>query len=422
MSVSIIIGAQWGDEGKGKIVDILSEKASIVARYQGGANAGHTVIFNGKKYVLHLIPSGILHENVICLIGNGVVLDPIAFFNELDELRKMDINFKNRIFIYPNTQIIMPYHKIIDNLSEVKDKKIGTTGRGIGPCYVDKVARTGIQATDFLNPELLEEKIKFNITIKNVLIKHYYLSDEILFDNVMNEVNSYKDRLKEFILTDTNLVYDAIQKNKNIIFEGAQGVLLDIDHGTYPYVTSSNPIAGGATTGLGISPRKIDKVIGVFKAYTTRVGEGPFPTEINDQDGTKLRAEGNEFGATTGRPRRCGWLDLVALKYAHQLNSFDSLAMTKIDVLSGFDEIKVCINYVLDGKIISFFPKDAQSLNKIKPIYKVFKGWRKSISGFNNCSELPDEIISYIKFIENYIGSKISILSIGSDRKETIFI
>lgn len=422
MSVTVIVGAQWGDEGKGKIVDILSEQADIVARYQGGANAGHTVIINETKYVLHLIPSGILHQNVLCLIGNGVVLDPLAFFEELDTLKKYNIEYNNRIFIFPNTHIILPYHKYIDTLSEAKDNKIGTTGRGIGPCYVDKYSRTGIQAIDFLYVNRLIDKIRHNLKIKNNLIRHYYNADEINESNLIDEVLSYREKLVKFILTDTSILTKAIKEKKNIILEGAQGVLLDVDHGTYPFVTSSNPISGGATTGLGISPRNIDKIIGVFKAYTTRVGEGPFPTELNDESGEKIRKIGGEFGATTGRPRRCGWLDLIALKYANQINGFDSLAITKVDVLTDFDEIKACVGYEIDGKIIDYFPLDLELLKKVKPVYKSFKAWKNINPKSNNISDLPDELIEYIKFIEDFTGTKISIISTGSERKQTIFI
>lgn len=422
MSVTVIVGAQWGDEGKGKIVDILSEQADIVARYQGGANAGHTVIINDTKYILHLIPSGILHQNVLCLIGNGVVLDPLAFFEELDTLKKYNIEYKNRIFIFPNTHIILPYHKYIDTLSEAKDNKIGTTGRGIGPCYVDKYSRIGIQAIDFLYVNSLIEKIKHNLKIKNNLIRHYYSANEIDETNLIDEVLSYREKLLNFILTDTSILTKAIKENKNVILEGAQGVLLDVDHGTYPFVTSSNPISGGATTGLGISPRYINKIIGVFKAYTTRVGEGPFPTELNDESGEKIRKIGSEFGATTGRPRRCGWLDLIALKYANQINGFDSLAITKVDVLTDFDEIKACVGYEIDGKIIDYFPLDLEALKKVKPLYKSFKSWKSINLKSNNISDLPDELIEYIKFIEDFTGTKISIISTGSERKQTIFI
>lgn len=422
MNVKVVLGAQWGDEGKGKIVDILSSECDVVARFQGGANAGHTVIVKDKKYILHLIPSGILHDKVVCVIGNGVVLDPIAFFEELEFLSEQSINPDGRIFILPNTQIIMPYHKLIDNLSENKDQKIGTTGRGIGPAYADKSARLGIQAIDFFNNDILSFKITNNMKQKNILLKNYYKHDEINFETMLEEAISIGKKLLPYILTDSLYVNKAIRSGKKVLIEGAQGALLDIDHGNYPFVTSSNPTIGGALTGLGIPPKAIGETIGIVKAYATRVGEGPFPTEQKNKVGEELRKIGSEFGATTGRPRRCGWLDLVALRYSNSINGYDSLAITKLDVLGELSEIKICTDYKLKSRVINYFPIDYKTLDQVEPEYTTLPGWRSNLQGISKYDELPKEAKEYLDFIEKYLNVPIKIISIGSERSETIFV
>ncbi len=422
MSVSVVIGSQWGDEGKGKIVDLLSENVDVVVRYQGGANAGHTIFVNNKKFVLHLIPSGIIRKDILCIIGNGVVLDPSAFFEELEILHNNKIETDGRIKILPNAHLVLPFHKLLDQLSESRTNKIGTTGRGIGPTYVDKYSRLGIRAIDLFNLDYAFSILEKNIEIKNLLVEHYYKSNQIRFDEIKNYLFEVKDRLISFVTRDAALVSKLIEEGKKILLEGAQGSLLDIDFGTYPFVTSSNPTIGGALTGSGISSKQIQEIYGVTKAYCTRVGEGPFPTELNDRIGEALRINGNEFGATTGRPRRCGWLDLPALKYSSKINGFDFLAITKLDVLSGFDEIKVCTAYKINGEIIDYFPTDVITLGKVEPIYKTFNGWKKSIQGLKKFEHLPENAKKYLSFIEENVGVKIKIISTGFERDDSIII
>ncbi len=421
MNAKVVLGAQWGDEGKGKIVDILSSDCDLVARFQGGANAGHTVIVKEKKYILHLIPSGILHEKVICVIGNGVVLDPLALFEEIEFLNAHNIKTDGRIFILPNTQIIMPYHRLIDNLSENKDQKIGTTGRGIGPAYTDKSARLGIQAIDFFSEEILRFKVENSIKQKNILLEYYYEKESIDFGPAFGEAADIAERIKPYILRDSLFVNKAISEGKKVLIEGAQGALLDVDHGNYPFVTSSNPTIGGALTGLGIAPKAIGETIAIVKAYATRVGEGPFPTEQKNEIGEQLRKIGSEYGATTGRPRRCGWLDLVSLKYSTQINGYNSIAVTKLDVLSEFSELKICTSYTLNGKTLDYFPIDYKSLEKVEPVYTVLPGWNTEVMGISNYNELPLEAKKYLSFIEEYLNVPIRIISTGSERSETIF-
>lgn len=421
MSAIVVIGSQWGDEGKGKIVDLLSESVDVVVRYQGGANAGHTIFVNGKKFVLHLIPSGIIRSNILCVIGNGVVLDPHSFLEELQLLNQNGIDTNDRIKILPNTHIVLKSHKIFDSLSEEKNK-IGTTGRGIGPAYTDKYARIGIRAIDLFNDDYIKSTIEANTQIKNAIATNYFSKSSIDFKEIISELIEVRDKLKPFIIEDASYVSKLLASGKKLLLEGAQGTLLDVDFGTYPYVTSSNPTIGGALTGSGISPKYISEVIGVVKAYCTRVGEGPFPTELKDSIGDELRKIGNEFGATTGRPRRCGWLDLVALKYSSLINGFDSLAITKLDVLSNFDEIKVCTHYKLNDDIIDYFPIDVNTLMKVEPIYKTFKGWGKTIQGLKNFNQLPQEAVEYLSFIEEYLSIKIKIISTGFERNDTIIL
>lgn len=422
MSAKVVIGSQWGDEGKGKIVDLLSENVDAVVRYQGGANAGHTIYVNDVKYVLHLIPSGIIRKNIICVIGNGVVLDPVAFFEELNLLKQNKIDFEGRIKILPNTHIVLPFHKLFDQLNEKGENKIGTTGRGIGPAYTDKYMRLGIRAIDLFNEDYLIKLLEKNLEIKNALAHSYYKIESINKEEILKFLFDYKDKLKPFVVNDSTYVSSLLKEGKEVLFEGAQGALLDIDFGTYPFVTSSNPTIGGVITGTGINPKYIDEIIGVAKAYCTRVGEGPFPTELKNDLGEMIRMKGNEFGATTGRPRRCGWIDLPALKFSATLNGFTSLAITKLDVLSDLDLIYVCTGYKLDNELIDYYPVDIASLSRIQPVYESLEGWKKDITGIKEFDELPKEAKKYVKFIEDYTGVKIKIISTGYERNDSIII
>ena len=399
---TLILGLQWGDEGKGKIVDNLSESIDIVCRFQGGHNAGHTIKVNGQKTVLHLIPSGILHKNTKCLIGNGVVLALDALYKEIKHLEEKNISFKDRFFISSACVLILPTHITLD---KVKDKKesIGTTGRGIGPAYEDKIGRRAIRFGDLGDPKLLKEKINSLVKYHNRLLENIYQHEPHNAEEVFNNVVMYKELYDKYCIDSQETMYQWIKNDQSILFEGAQGTLLDIDHGTYPYVTSSSTTAGGVSTGLGIGPKFIDKIIGITKAYTTRVGEGPFPTELHDESGLMLAEKGNEFGATTGRPRRCGWLDLVLLKKAIFINSVTDLCITKLDVLDEMQEIKVCINY--DNGV---------------PVYKNFEGWLATTEGITVFSDLPEKARLYIQFIEEFVECDASIISTGPSRNQTI--
>ncbi len=420
MSVTIVVGGQWGDEGKGKIVDILSERHDIVVRYQGGANAGHTVLIGDKKYVLHLIPSGILRQDVLCVIGNGVVIDPKALLDEIKLLENMGIKIKGRLFISHNAHMIMPYHKLLDSINESGASKIGTTGRGIGPCYIDKYARCGIKIVDLLDKSILKEKITFNIKEKNVLFNEVYHQKGLDADEIFKEYSEFDAAVNQYITDTPEFLHNALSEGKSILLEGAQGALLDVDFGTYPYVTSSSPTAGGACTGSGIPPTKISSVLGIVKAYTTRVGLGPFPTELLDEDGEKLRTIGSEYGATTGRPRRCGWYDAALVKYSRMINGMERVAITKLDVLSSFDEIKVCVGYELNGKSISNFPTDVNKLTRVIPIYESLPGWKKSLSEISNYNNLPAEAKDYLQFIAHQSRFEISMIGVGPKRNQTI--
>lgn len=422
MSVSVLVGSQWGDEGKGKIVDILSERYDIVVRYQGGANAGHTVLIGDQQYILHLIPSGILREGVVCIIGNGVVIDPKALLDEIKILESNNIKISGRLFISHNAHLIMPYHKLLDSISESGNNKIGTTGRGIGPCYIDKYARKGIKIVDLLNKEVLEKKIRENLEEKNNLLKKVYDHAELDVEEIIKEYIEFDKIIDQYVKDVPSYIHNALDEGKSILLEGAQGALLDVDHGTYPFVTSSSPTSGGACTGTGLPPTKIDSVIGIVKAYTTRVGNGPFPTELLDADGEKLRTIGAEFGATTGRPRRCGWLDLFLLKYSCLINGIDEAAITKLDVLSHFEKIKVCTGYEIDGKLLKSFPTDVQQLEKITPVYEELPGWNTNISEAKGFDELPAATKDYLKFISDSCKFKISIVSVGPKRDQTIIL
>jgi adenylosuccinate synthase len=422
MNVTVLVGSQWGDEGKGKIVDILSENTDIVVRYQGGANAGHTVEIGEKKFILHLIPSGILRDKVICVIGNGVVIDPSSLLQEIEFLEKNNIKVDGRLFISHNAHLIMPYHKLLDSISESGDNKIGTTGRGIGPCYIDKYARKGIRIVDLLNRKVLEEKIRTNIKEKNNILKKVYNHDELDVETIIKEYQEFDKAIDKYVKDVPAYLNNAIGEGRSILMEGAQGALLDVDHGTYPYVTSSSPTSGGACIGTGIPPNKINRIVGIVKAYTTRVGNGPFPTELTDETGEKLRKTGAEYGATTGRPRRCGWFDAFLVKYSAMINGIDSVAITKLDVLGVFEEIKVCIGYELNGKSLKSFPTDVERLCAVKPIYEILPGWKTSISKCRYYSDLPDETKNYLSFLVKHAGIKINIVSVGPKREQTFFV
>ncbi|NUM82299.1 adenylosuccinate synthase [bacterium] len=424
MAVRVVIGAQWGDEGKGKIVDLLSSKAEIVARYQGGANAGHTICHGSTKYVLRLIPSGILHDGVKCILGNGVVIDPIALFEEMDGLEKMGIKMDERLMVSPHAHIILPYHKLIDQAKEkyLGENQVGTTKRGIGPAYLDKIDRCGIRAIDLMDYQTLNDKLQRNIGEKNKILKAFG-AEELEAEPIIAQFAELGQRLRPLIGDVPAFLDRAIKSNKEILLEGAQGTLLDIDHGTYPFVTSSNATSGGACTGLGIGPSKINHVMGVIKAYTTRVGNGPFPTEFDEPFGSKIRELGGEYGSVTGRPRRCGWLDLVQLKYATFVNGIDELAITKLDVLDTIDELKVCIGYKLDGKAIDYFVTDGRVLDKIEPVYQSIPGWKANTSKIKKFADLPKKAQEYLRYIESFLdGPKIKIISVGQDREETLIL
>jgi len=421
MANLLVLGTQWGDEGKGKIIDLLAPSFDVVARYQGGHNAGHTVYVSGKKVVLHLIPSGILHRGKLCIIGNGVVIDPKAFLDEVEELKKYGAEIDDNIVISKKAHLILPYHSLLEGITEEKRgaKKIGTTCRGIGPSYEDKMARRGIRAGDLLDLSILKEKIEENVEEKNVYFAHY---DKPLLDSkkIYEEYASYASRIRKYIKDVSFLLNEKIKEGKSILFEGAQGTLLDIDHGTYPYVTSSSSTAGGVCTGLGLSPLQINSILGVTKAYTTRVGSGPFPTEIFDERGKFLLERGNEFGATTGRPRRCGWFDAVAVSYSCRLNGIDQIVLTKPDVLDDFEEVMVCVGYKYKGDLLNNFPPENWILNKVTPQYKKVKGWRKEIRKVADFPSLPQAFKDYLKLIEDCIKAKIVIVSTGMERKDTI--
>ncbi|MGF1670009.1 MAG: adenylosuccinate synthase [Balneolaceae bacterium] len=423
MAVRIIIGAQWGDEGKGKIVDLLSSDTNYVVRYQGGANAGHTIKFDDQKVVLHLVPSGIFNGDAACIIGNGVVIDPVALHEEIRTIEKMGIDLNNRLYISSSAHVILSYHKLLDQLKEINrgDDAIGTTGRGIGPAYVSKISRVGIRIGELFDEPVLRRKIDNSLSDINNALIHIYGEKPLESEAVFNEISEAVARIKPFVCNTANILHDALDKNESILLEGAQGSLLDVDHGTYPYVTSSSPTAGGACTGSGVPPLAITHVTGITKAYCTRVGNGPFPTELFDKDGEKLRKKGQEFGATTGRPRRCGWLDLVALKYAVRLNGMNELALTKLDVLDDFRSIKVCTAYNINGSETSVFPIGTHELNQVEPVYKTFQGWDTTIASAKSFDDLPKEAIEYIRFIESYLGVSFSLISTGPKRSESIF-
>ncbi|MBB6625380.1 adenylosuccinate synthase [Clostridium gasigenes] len=423
MSAFIVLGAQWGDEGKGKLTDYLAEEANVVVRFQGGNNAGHTVEVGEKQYKLHLIPSGILHDDKLNVIGNGVAVDPNALFSEIDYLQREGVNVTpEKLIVSDRAQLIMPYHKTLDILKEKARGKndIGTTGKGIGPCYTDKYERCGIRVCDLLHTEVFEEKLRFNIESKNAYITNVLGGEELNFDEIFNAYVKLGERLRPFVQDTSVRVYDEIKKNQTVLFEGAQGMLLDIDHGTYPYVTSSNTTAGGVSTGIGVGPTMITNVVGIAKAYTTRVGKGPFPTELEDATGEWIREKGHEYGTTTGRSRRCGWLDVVILKTTIRVCGLTSLVVTKIDTLANLEKIKVCVGYNFEGRVIDYFPASLEDLAKCEPIYEEFDGWDDSIADARSYDEIPENAKKYLKRIEELTETKISIVSVGPKRDQTI--
>lgn len=418
----VVVGTQWGDEGKGKIVHLITDRFDIVARYQGGHNAGHTVIIQDDKYILHLIPSGILHPEKVCVIGNGVVVDPVALEKELEMLK--DFEVKDRLFISDRSHLIMPYHRAVEAAEEnrLAEGRIGTTSRGIGPCYEDKVGRRGIRLGDLSYPELFRAKLETNLALKNEILIHLYKAEPLDAEQIYVSYMKLAPQILPLVTDTAEYLNGAIQSGKSILFEGAQGTLLDLDHGTYPYVTSSNATAGGACIGTGVGPGAIDGTIGIAKAYTTRVGEGPFPTELTGQIGEHLRSKGAEFGASTGRPRRCGWFDAVVVRYACLINNLDTLVVTKLDVLDELDEIKICVGYEREGKILDRFPMQMSVLEEVIPTYETHPGWKTDTSKMQDYQDLPKAARDYLDRISKLIKTDISIISIGPERDETIIL
>jgi adenylosuccinate synthase len=418
----VVLGAQWGDEGKGKIVDLYTERCGAVVRFQGGHNAGHTLVIGGEKTVLHLIPSGILRPKVLCLIGNGVVLSPEALRKEIDKLEARGVEVRSRLKVSPATPLIMPYHVELDQARERKAGagKIGTTGRGIGPAYEDKVARRGLRVADLFNTEALKSKLAQVLDFHNFVLEHYWQSTRLELAPILDAALSFAEFIKPMTGDVSALLHNARAQGQNILFEGAQGSLLDIDHGTYPFVTSSNTTIGGASSGTGVSARHLDYVLGIAKAYATRVGGGPFPTELNDDIGQGLRDRGQEYGATTGRPRRCGWLDAVALRRAIAINGIDGIALTKLDVLDGLSEIKVCVGYRFDGQEQQSLPMDAAAWEECQPIYQSFTGWSESTKGCTDFAKLPSAAKHYLRAVEELIGCRFALVSTGPERNENI--
>jgi len=425
MSVTVIVGTQWGDEGKGKITDLLAKNLDMVVRYQGGNNAGHTVVIKSDVFKLHLIPSGIFYPNVTCVIGNGVVIDPAVLIEEIETLKAKGCDCNN-LKVSSQAHVILPYHKLLDKAQEEKREagRIGTTCRGIGPCYVDKFNRRGIRIEDLFNERVFREKLEWNVAEKKFQIENFYrMPVELDINKIFNEYLGYAHAIKKLVVDNSSaLVGEAIKAKKKILLEGAQGTMLDVDHGTYPFVTSSNPIAGGACTGVGVGPGAIDEVMGVVKAYVTRVGGGPFPTEIEGATGDKLREIGKEYGSTTGRPRRCGWFDGVVMRHASRINGLTALAITKIDVLDGLDKINVCTAYEYEGKKINDFPTDLTKLEKCKPIYEEFPGWKQSLEDVKNYKDLPKNAKIYLDKIAEIAEAKITLVSTGAERGQIINI
>jgi adenylosuccinate synthase len=421
---AVVLGAQWGDEGKGKIVDVLSERFSAVARYAGGHNAGHTVIIGGQKFVLQLIPCGVLRPGCKGIIGNGVVLDPLAFLKEVARLRELGVAVDEQLFVSNRTQVILPYHRMIELAAESAPgrQKIGTTSRGIGPAYEDKMARSGLRVVDLLHPTLLKTHIEAACAEKNAIAHALFNTDPLDPSKMYDEYAAAAEQVRPFVADTGRMLNNILSQGGSIMFEGAQGTMLDIDHGTYPFVTSSSATAGGAATGTGVGPTAIGTVISVTKAYVTRVGEGPFPTEIHDASGEELRARGNEYGAVTGRPRRCGWLDIPLLRYSNQVNGAEWLVITKLDVLDTLAEIPICVGYEIGGKVTDEIPADVQGLEQIKPVYTKLKGWRQTTEGITDFDKLPKAAQEYLRFQERESGARIGMVSTGPDRNQTMLL
>jgi adenylosuccinate synthase len=425
MSVSVIVGTQWGDEGKGKITDLLARDMDMVVRYQGGNNAGHTVVIKDKTFKLHLIPSGIFYANVMCIIGNGVVIDPAVLIQEIETLKSQGFPVDN-LRISSQAHVIFPYHRYLDQAQEKKREagRIGTTARGIGPCYVDKYNRRGIRISDLYNREVFKAKLEWNIEEKSFLLNKFYgMGTKLEVEGLMNEYLGYAYGIKKYVVDEsTSILHDAIMKKKNVLMEGAQGTMLDVDQGTYPYVTSSNPIAGGACVGAGLGPQFIDQVIGVVKTYVTRVGSGPFPTEIEGKLGEELRERGGEYGATTGRPRRCGWFDGVVMRHAAKINGLSHIAFTKLDVLDDLDKIKICVAYELDEKEITDFPTDIHRLERCRPVYEEMPGWKEDTTQIKDYKKLPKNAKKYVEKLAKLANAEIYLVSVGAERGQIIRI
>lgn len=423
MSAFVVLGAQWGDEGKGKMTDYLAEEAEVIVRFQGGNNAGHTVEVGDKQYKLHLIPSGILYDNKLNIIGNGVVVDPKALFTEIDYLEGEGVKVTpEKLIVSDRAHVIMPYHKILDKLKEKARGKndIGTTGKGIGPCYTDKFERSGIRVCDLIKENIFKEKLKENIDSKNKYIVNVLGGEELNYNEILSEYLELAERLKPYVQDTSVRLYDEIKQDKTVLFEGAQGMLLDIDYGTYPYVTSSNTTACGVASGSGIGPTMVTNAVGIAKAYTTRVGKGPFPTELDNEIGGWIREKGHEYGVTTGRSRRCGWLDAVILKTTVRVSGLTSLCVTKIDTLAGLEKLKICVGYKFNDKVIDYFPASLDDLAKCEPIYEEFDGWSEEVGKARSYDELPENAKKYLKRIEELTGTKISIVGVGPRRDQTI--
>ncbi|OSB07951.1 adenylosuccinate synthase [Paraclostridium bifermentans] len=421
MKTVAIVGSQWGDEGKGKVIDYLATQADVVVRGQGGNNAGHTLVVDGKKYALHLIPSGVLNPETINVIGNGIVFDPKGFLEELAKLNADNIDTKN-IKISDRAHVIFPYHKELDALAEEArgDNKIGTTKKGIGPCYMDKTERSGIRICDLMDKDIFAKKLKAQIDAKNKIVKNIYGAEEFDFDAIYNEYLGYAEKIRSYVDDTSVVVYEAIKAGKKVLFEGAQGTLLDLDLGTYPFVTSSHPTSGGFSVGAGVGPNMIKDVVGIVKSYTTRVGEGPFVTELNDETGDKIRTQGREFGTTTGRARRCGWFDAVIVRYAARVNGLTSISLMLLDVLTGFDTVKICTSYKMGDKVLREFPASLEDLAKCEPIYEELEGWSEDLTGMETYEELPENAKKYIAKIEELVGVNVDMVSVGPNRAQTI--
>ena len=424
MGNTCVIGLQWGDEGKGKIIDILAKDYDIIARYQGGGNAGHTLIIGDEKFVFHLIPSGILHKDKKCVIGNGIVFDPKLFLEEIKGLADKNINVAENLFISDRAHVVFPYHKKLDLLQEKQkgNSMIGTTGRGIGPCYTDKISREGIRIAELMDKEHFKEKLKRNVDEKNRIFVNLYKDEPDSWEDIYEEYCTYADKIAPFVCDTVDLMATAISDNKKILFEGAQGALLDVDFGTYPFTTSSNSGAGGVSSGIGVSPKQIHNIIGITKAYTTRVGSGPFPTEVDGEQGEHIRKKGGEFGSTTGRPRRCGWFDAVAIQHSVRISGVDSLIVTKLDVLDDQETISICTGYKYNEKLYNSFPANIDILNKCEPVYEEVPGWCEDTTNVRSAEHLPEKAKDYIKTIESIVGVKVKMISVGPERSQIISI